>query len=97
MLNITFEKQNRTLKAEAGENLRELAIKNKLSVYPHLLKILNCRGRGLCTSCKVEIVSGKVAPRNEIEQEKLAKKKNPNLRLACQVTVEDDLVVRTHV
>ena len=97
MLNITFEKQNRTLKAEAGENLRELAIKNKLSVYPHLLKILNCRGRGLCTSCTVEIVSGKVAPRNEIEQEKLAKKKNPNLRLACQVTVEADLVVRTHV
>jgi len=97
MLNITFEKQNRTLKAEAGENLRELAIKNKLSVYPHPLKILNCRGRGLCTSCKVEIVSGKVAPRNEIEQEKLGKKKNPNLRLACQVTVEDDLVVRTHV
>lgn len=97
MLEIKFEKQNRTLKAEPGENLRELAIKNKLSVYPHVLKIFNCRGRGLCSSCIVEIVSGKVAPRNDIEQEKLAKKKNPNLRLACQLTVEDNLVVRTHV
>lgn len=97
MLEIKFEKQNRTLKAEPGENLRELAIKNKLSLYPHVLKIFNCRGRGLCSSCTVEILSGKVAPRNDIEQEKLAKKKNPNVRLACQLTVEDNLVVRTHV
>ena len=96
MLEIRFEKQNRTLKVEKGANLREAAIAHKLSLYPHILKILNCRGRGLCTSCKVEIVSGNVAPRNEIESEKL-KKKNPSIRLACQITVEDNLVVRTHV
>jgi ferredoxin len=95
MLEIKFEKQNRTLKAEPGENLRELAIRNKLSLYPHILKILNCRGRGLCASCAVEIVSGNVSPRNDVEQEKLAKKKNPGLRLACQINVEDNLVVRT--
>ncbi len=96
MLEIRFEKQNRTLKVEPGANLREAAIANKLSLYPHILKILNCRGRGLCTSCKVEIVSGNVAPRNDIENEKL-KKKPAAIRLACQVTVEDNLVVRTHV
>ena len=96
MLEIRFEKQNRTLKVEPGANLREAAIAEKLSLYPHILKVLNCRGRGLCTSCKVEIVSGNVAPRNEIENEKL-KNKPQSIRLACQVTVEDNLVVRTHV
>jgi ferredoxin len=50
----------------------------------------------LCTSCTVEIVSGKVDPRNDVENEKLAKK-SANIRLACQITVNDDLVVRTHV
>lgn len=99
MLEIKFQKQNRTIKVESGANLREAAIANKLSVYPHIFKVLNCRGRGLCTSCKVEIVSGRVDPRNETENEKLASalKKNPNLRLACQITVNDNLVVQTHV
>ena len=96
MLEVQFENQNRTIKVEPGANLREAAIKNKLSVYPHIRKILNCRGRGLCTSCRVEIVSGKVDPRNDVENEKLAKKSS-NIRLACQVTVNDNLVVRTHV
>ncbi|MDH5763550.1 MAG: (2Fe-2S)-binding protein [Nitrospinota bacterium] len=99
MLEIHFEKQKRTLKVEPGVNLREAAIAAKLSIYPHIKKILNCRGRGLCSSCRVEIVSGQVADRNEIENNNLSKalKKNPNLRLGCQITVEDNLVVRTHV
>ena len=99
MLEINFENHNRTLKVEPGANLREAAIAGKLSIYPNIKKILNCRGRGLCSSCKVEIVSGEVADRNEIENTNLAKalKKNPNLRLACQISVEDNLVVRTHV
>ena len=99
MLEITFENHNRTLKVESGTNLREAAIAGKLGIYAHIFKILNCRGRGLCSSCRVEIVSGQVAERNEVENKNLAKslKKNPNLRLACQISVEDNLVVRTHV
>lgn len=96
MLEVQFVNHNRTIKVQPGENLREAAIRNKLSIYPHIFKILNCRGRGLCTSCKVEIISGKVDPRNEIENQKL-KDKPPNIRLACQITVNDNLVVRTHV
>ena len=97
MLEIQFPYQNRTIKVEPGVNLREAAIANKLSVYPHIFKILNCRGRGLCTSCKVEIVSGNVDPRNDVENNQLKSSKNPNLRLACQITVKDNLVVRSHV
>ena len=99
MLEINFENHNRTLKVESGANLREAAIANKLGIYAHVFKLLNCRGRGLCASCRVEIVSGQVAERNEVENKNLARalKKNPNLRLACQIPVEDNLVVRTHV
>ena len=99
MLEVTFEKQKRTLNMEPGANLREAAIAAKLGVYAHIFKLLNCRGRGLCASCRVEIVSGQVTERNEVENKNLAKalKKNPNLRLACQISVEDNLVVRTHV
>ena len=99
MLEIQFAKQKRTIKAEEGETIREAAIRNKLSIYPHIFKILNCRGRGLCHSCAIEIVSGNTEPKNEIEEQQLAGKlkKNPNLRLACQVKVSGNMIIKTHV
>ena len=99
MLEIYFTKQKRTIKASEGETIREAAIKGKLSIYPHIFKILNCRGRGHCHSCAIEIVSGTTNPKNEIENQQLTKKliKKPNLRLACQVRVSDNMVIKTHV
>ena len=99
MLEINFENHNRTLKVEPGTNLRDAAIAGKLGIYAHIFKLLNCRGRGKCASCRVEIIYGQVPERNEAENNNLsgALKKNPNLRLACQISVEDNLVVRTHV
>ena len=95
MLKVHFEKENRTIQVEPGENLRQAAIRNKFSVYANIHKILNCRGRGLCTACTVQVIAGKVEPRNETESEKLAKKP-ADFRLACQVSVNDNLVVKTH-
>ncbi|OGW18439.1 MAG: (2Fe-2S)-binding protein [Nitrospinae bacterium RIFCSPLOWO2_12_FULL_47_7] len=101
MLDITFVRPDgkirRKIRAESGENLRLAAIRNKFSIYPHIFKILNCRGRALCTSCTVEIVSGNVSPRSDLENDKLKSKiqSNPRLRLACQVNVTDNLVVKT--
>lgn len=101
MLEITFLDPKggirRKIKAEPGENLRQAAIRSKFGLYPHVFKILNCRGRGLCTSCAVEVVSGNLAPRNEVENDKLKSKipSRPNIRLACQVSVTDNLVVKT--
>ena len=99
MLEIQFIKQNRTIKAAEGETVREAAIRNKLSIYPHIFKVLNCRGRGLCHTCAIKIVSGNAEPKNEIESQQLAKKlkKNPELRLACQVKVLDNMTIETHV
>jgi ferredoxin len=99
MLEVTFlnpkGEVRRKIKARPGENLREAAIRNKFGLYPHIFKILNCRGRGLCTSCAVEIVSGDVDPRNATETEKLASQKNPAVRLACQVVIKSNLAVKT--
>jgi ferredoxin len=99
MLEIQFIKQNRTIKAAEGETVREAAIRNKLSIYPHIFKVLNCRGRGLCHACAIKIVSGNAEPKNEVESQQLAKKlkKNPELRLACQVKVLDNMTIETHV
>lgn len=99
MLEVRFENHHRTIRVEPGANLREAAIGAKLGIYAHVYKLLNCRGRGLCSSCRVEILSGQVADRNEVENKNLAKAlpKIPNLRLACQITVEHNLVVRSHV
>jgi ferredoxin len=95
MYKVYFERENRTIQVESGENLRQAAIRNKFSIYAHIHKILNCRGRGLCTACTVRIVAGNVEPRNETETEKLVKQPS-DFRMACQVTVNDDLVVKTH-
>ena len=95
MLKVRFEKENRTIEVEEGENLREASIRNKFSIYPHITKILNCRGRGLCTACTVQVLSGKLESRNEVETEKLEKKPD-DFRMACQVVVKDNLVVRTN-
>ena len=99
MLEVRFENHHRTIQVEPGANLRETAIGAKVGIYAHLFKLLNCRGRGLCSSCRVEILSGQVADRNEVENKNLAKalQKIPNLRLACQITVEHNLGVRSHV
>lgn len=95
MHKVHFERENRTIQVEPGENLRQAAIRNKFSIYPHIYKVLNCRGRGLCTSCTVQIIAGKVEPRNETETEKLVKKPD-GFRLACQIAVNDNLIVKTH-
>ncbi|MBT5027273.1 MAG: (2Fe-2S)-binding protein [Nitrospinaceae bacterium] len=95
MHKVHFESENRTILVEPGENLRQAAIRNKFSIYANIHKILNCRGRGLCTACAVQIIAGKVEPRNEVETEKLAKKPT-DFRMACQISVNDDLTVKTH-
>jgi ferredoxin len=95
MLKVRFEKENRTIEVEQGENLREATIRNKFSIYPHITKILNCRGRGLCTACTVQVLSGNIDPRNETETNKLGKKPD-DFRMACQMAVTDHLVVRTN-
>jgi len=95
---IFFEREGKTVSANAGWNLRKLAKKNGINIYQGVDKILNCRGNGLCGTCKVEIFSNEesaVSPRTAMEEKKLKKFTNPNLRLSCQVRVHGNVRVKT--
>lgn len=55
-----------------------------------------CGGVAKCTTCRVQILSGDLAPMGEIELERLAREASfgPDIRLSCQVRVESDLSIR---
>lgn len=96
---IFFERQGKTVKANAGWNLRKLAKKNHIDVYHGLDKVFNCRGNGLCGTCKVEVFTSSpydVNPRTAMEEKKLKNFTNPNLRLSCQVKVHGNIRVKTY-
>lgn len=55
-----------------------------------------CGGNARCTTCRVEILSGDPGPMTEAETARLARveDRTPDMRLSCQVQVNDDLDVR---
>ena len=93
MPRVTFEKERVQVLVPMHANLREVAIANDISVYAGLRKFANCHGNGQCGTCRVEVQGESLKPRNEVEEAKL--KNAPNLRLACQIEVLGDLVVKT--
>ncbi len=55
-----------------------------------------CGGLSKCTTCRVQVVEGELAPMGALEQERLARESSlgPDIRLSCQVAVESDLTIR---
>jgi ferredoxin len=96
---VFFERQGKTVSVNAGWNLRKLALKNGVNVYQGFDKVFNCRGNGLCGTCKVEVYPARpefVNPPTAMEERKLRKFTNPNLRLSCQVKVHGNMSVKTY-
>ena len=100
------EKDKQEIEVEAGANLRAEARKHGVELYKGLARTLNCRGLGLCGTCRVLIKSGM----ENLGPKTLAEKLNLNLhpltmlaaighedemRLACQVQVNGDCTVET--
>lgn len=80
---------------KVGENLRKVLLRNKLSPYNGPMKYLNCHGIGSCGTCAVHI-EGEVGPKTFMEKWRLKFPPHEdinNLRLACQVKVNDNLKV----
>jgi ferredoxin len=44
-----------TIEVERGRNLREVLLEHDLPVYGTVSKHANCGGRGLCSTCTVEV------------------------------------------
>jgi ferredoxin len=55
-----------------------------------------CGGNARCTTCRVEVLEGDPGEMRELERNRLAVEAElaPNIRLSCQIHVENDLKVR---
>lgn len=92
MPKVTAETATGTVTFEA-----ELGRKLVLALEDNGVDILHrCGGNARCTTCRVEVLSSVVGVRNENEEAILATKPDigENIRLSCQVRLEDDIHVR---
>jgi len=55
-----------------------------------------CGGNARCTTCRVEILAGDPGEMGPLERDRLATESElaDNVRLSCQIRVNDDLTVR---
>jgi ferredoxin len=106
MPKVTFVNEKEEVEVEAGTNLRQAALKAGLGLYGTLERYLNCRGLGMCGTCKVHVKSGmeNLNPRTLLEKANLnlhplsmlSSIGNENeIRLACQVVVNGDCSIET--
>ena len=106
MPTVTFVNEKKTIEVPEGANLRTEALKNGVELYPGIHKTLNCRGNGLCCSCRVLVKSGEQNINKQGWWEKLNMFLNPigffarighekDCRLACQTKVFGDCEIET--
>ena len=106
MPTINFVKEKRKVECDPGENLRLVALREGIELYPGVHKYLNCMGWGSCASCRVHVTKGndQVSPQGFLEWIRLllgpltffARIGNEDrLRLACKVQVKGDIEVET--
>ncbi len=101
---LTLVNEQKTLEVVEGTNLRKALRKAGISPYRGIDKLLNCRGNGLCGTCRVEIVDGKNAPpMTPLEESSLVglvpfygRLVPKNVRLSCRIAVTKDLTIKTY-
>lgn len=95
---ITFVRENLTVEVPEGDHVRYPALENDVPVYCGIWKFANCHGNGLCGTDRVAVSpSSNTNPLTFMEKFWLRGdlKKNPSMRLACQVEVFGDVTVET--
>ena len=87
--------------AETAEGARELMAdagrKLVLAIEDGGVDILHrCGGKAKCTTCRVEVLGGDPGEMGEAERNRLASETGlaDNVRLSCQIHVQNDLHVR---
>lgn len=85
---ITFLPNNIKQPCQKGESLLNIAGKANVLIDG------SCGGKGKCGKCKVKVISGKATDLDAHEISALTEKEiKEGYRLACRLTVEDDLVI----
>jgi ferredoxin len=102
MPKVFFVNEKREIEVPEGKNLREAARENGIDVYPWLHRLLNCRGLGLCGTCRVLVKKGmeNLSPKGRLERIKLSTMLSAighedEMRLSCQVKVNGDCSIVT--
>jgi ferredoxin len=99
---VTFVNEKKEIQVPEGANLRREARKAGIQLYPHIHRVLNCRGLGQCGSCRVLITKGSENASRMGLIEKMRLKMSmayigheDTMRLACQTRVQGDMTVQT--
>jgi ferredoxin len=88
--------EGKKLLCNEGDNVRKTLLKHGVSPYRGFFKLGNCRGNGMCGSCRVQIEpSGHVREEELTGAERVKLKDHPGWRLACQLHAMRDLIVWT--
>jgi ferredoxin len=106
MPKVVFVSEKKEIDVPAGSNLRDEARKAGIAVYAGMDRYLNCRGLGLCGTCRVLVKKGMENLSPKTVMERLNLNAHPltmfarigheeEMRLACQVRVNGDCAVET--
>jgi ferredoxin len=102
MPKVVIANEKREIEVPAGANLRTELQKAGVEVYRGIDRYLNCRGNGLCGTCKVLVKKGmeNVSPKGRLERFKLGTMfssigHEDEIRLACRLQVNGDCTIET--
>jgi ferredoxin len=106
MPKVVFVNEKQEIEVAAGANLREAARQAGIAIYKGLDQYLNCRGLGLCGTCRVLVKKGmeNLSPKSTMERinfnthplTMLARiGHEEEMRLSCQVRVNGDCTIET--
>jgi ferredoxin len=107
MPKVTFVKEKKEIEIPVGANLRQEARKAGIEVYPGAIeRTFNCRGFGVCGTCRVHVKAGmeNLSPKTLMEKANLnlhpltmfaAIGHEDEIRLSCQVKVNGDCTIET--
>jgi len=104
MPKIKFVNEKKEVEVEPGANLRQVAVREGIQLYPSIHKNWwgNCHGLGLCAKCRVHVTRGLENVSHQSIGERLRLMLEParigheqELRLACKALVNGDIEVET--
>ena len=93
---VYFVKQQRAVECPVGTNLRRLALDNGIDLYVIPSNILNCRGNGLCGTCRVKVDNPRALSLRTASDERKCGWEGQQYRLSCQSKVLGDVQVVTN-
>jgi ferredoxin len=107
MPKVVFVNEKTEIEVPQGANLRKEARKAGIEVHGTIEAYLNCRGNGLCGTCRVLVKKGMENLNKKTLMERINLSAHPlsvlasigheeEIRLSCQVQVNGDCTIETH-